>query len=443
MNCRRIIISLLIVTLAILFAPSLRAENWPHWRGPQMNGSSGETGLPVQFSKTNNVKWSVDLPGPAAATPVVWGNHLFVNSVDLKTKTLVAIALDRRSGKTLWQQQVAEGIRKDDRSNFASPSPVTDGKLVFFYYGNGDLVAFDFDGKKVWSRNIQKDYGPLAFQWTYSTSPTLYEGKLIIQVLQRNVPVGGRGFTDRPNDSYLLALDPTTGQELWKHIRPSEARQESLEAFTTPIPFTHDGRSEILVAGGDCISGHDPASGKELWRWGTWNPDRVTHWRLVPSPVSGGGVVLACGPKGAAVYAVKAGAKGTLQDSGFAWKSQDRDVTTDVSTPLFYKGRFYILDGDKRNMACVEPATGKILWQGNLGNPVTIQASPTAADDKIYVMNFRGDVFVLQTGDQFKVLHTAAFGDEGDNLLRSSIAISQGNLFIRTGGKLYCIGKTM
>jgi outer membrane protein assembly factor BamB len=428
--------------LALLLPVALlRAENWPNWRGPAFDGSSQEKSLPTEFSKTNQVKWATEMPGPAASTPIVWADHVFASSIDRQGGTLVALGLDRKTGKVLWQKEVGPGTHLDDKSNFASPSPVTDGDQVFFYYGNGELAAFDYAGKKAWARNIQKDYGPFAYQWTYAASPTLYQGRLYIQVLQRNVPVNGRGRPEGPNDSYLLALDPKTGVELWRHVRPADARQESLEAYSTPLPFTHEGRTEILIAGGDCISGHNPATGAELWRWGTWNPTRITHWRLVPSPVGGGGVVLACGPKGAPVCAVKAGASGTLADTALAWKSNGGDISSDVSTPLFYQGRFYVLNSDRKSLSCVEPASGKVLWTGATGSRAKIEASPLGADGKIYVMNFRGDVFVLAAGDEFKVLHTAAMGEDGDNNLRSSIAVSQGHLYIRTGSKLYCIGK--
>jgi outer membrane protein assembly factor BamB len=259
-------------------------------------------------------------------------------------------------------------------------------------------------------------------------------------VLQRNVAVNGRG-RDK-NESYLLALDPKTGKELWKHVRPSEAVAESLEAFSTPIPHTHNGRSEILITGGDCITGHSPETGKELWRWGTWNPQKIGHWRLVPSPVAGAGVALACGPKNAPIFAVKLGGNGTLPDSALAWQSVERDVTSDVPTPLFYKGKFYVLNGGKKKLLCVEPSDGKVIWSGDLETRAVFEASPTAADDKIYMMDHRGNVFVVSAAtDGFKLLSSAAMGDEGDNNLRSSIPISQGQLFIRTGKSLYCIGK--
>jgi len=428
---------------ALLTLPPTHAANWPHWRGPNFDGSSPEKNLPDSFSKTENVKWTANLPGPSAATPIIWGDTVFVSSTDLKTKTLRAIALDRKTGKELWNQECGVGFNKDDRSNFASPSPTTDGKLVFFYYGNGDLAAFDFAGKKIWSRNIQKDYGSFAFQWTYSTSPTLFDGKLFIQVLQRDVPVRGGGRTDGPNDSYLLALDPQTGKEIWKHIRPSDAVAESREAFTTPIPYTHAGRTELLVSGGDCISGHDLKTGAELWRWGTWNPQKIGHWRLVPSPSAGAGVVLAPAPKNAPIYAVKLGLNGKLADSDLAWKSSDadREVSTDVCTPLFYQDKFFVVHGDRRTIACVDPATGKPEWTGELAPRVKIECSPTGADDKIYFMNFKGEVFVVEAGKEFKLLNTIPMGDDADNDLRSGIAASQGNLFIRTGSKLYCVGK--
>ncbi len=424
----------------VCLSGSLGAENWPHWRGPHFNGSSTEQKLPPTFSKTNNVQWVAPLPGPAAATPIIWGDRVFISSTDLRTKTLHAFALDRRTGKELWNHEIAPGFNLDDKSNLASPSPVTDGELVCFLYGTGDLVAFDFSGKKLWARNLQKDYGQFAYQWTYGASPTLFDGKLFIQVLQRDVAVHGRGRKDGPNDSYLLALAPKSGQEIWKHIRPSEAHEESHEAYSTPIPFEHAGRQEILITGGDCISGHSLTDGAEFWRWGSWNPNRITHWRLVPSPVTGGDVVLACAPKGSPVFAVKAGSKGALDDSGLAWTIQDREVSSDVGTPLFYQGRFYVLNGDKKNIARIDPATGKADWIGDLGTRVKIESSPTGADGKIYFQNFRGEVFVVAAAAEFKLLHVAAMGDEDDNDLRSTVAVAQGGLFIRTGSKLYCVG---
>lgn len=418
----------------------VNAQDWPHWRGPYFNGSAPEQKLPTRFTKTEGVAWTAPMPGEAGSTPAVTGDWIFVSSADAPSRTLVAFGLDRRTGKERWRHTVADQDSRDRMSNYASPSPVTDGKHVWFFYGQGDLVAYTLDGTEVWRRNIQKDHGTFAFGWSFASSPLLYDGRLYLQVLQRNVPVDGRGRTDGPNESYLLAMDPATGKDLWRTVRPSEAVAESLEAFTSPVPFKHGDRDEILIAGGDCISGHDPDNGRELWRWGTWNPTRIGHWRLVPSPVGGGGVVLACAPKGGAVYGIQAGQNGTLPDDGYAWKSADRDLSTDVSSPLYYKDRYFVVNSDKKIILCVQPATGDVLWKGELPSRTKIEASPVAADGKIYVTNFSGDVFVIGTGDRYELLHTTELGDERDRRTRSSVAIAHGQLFIRTTGVLYAIG---
>ncbi len=428
-----------VLTALSFFLPAT-ADNWPQWRGPHFNGSSDEKGLPSNWSKESAL-WKTDLPGPSAATPVIWGDRVFVSTTDLGTKTLHALCLDRATGKIVWDKQIAEGIQRDRNSNFASPSPVADANRVFFFYGNGALAAFDHSGKELWSRSITKDYGDFAYQWTFSASPTLHHGKLYVEVLQRNVPVNGHGRTDGPIDSFLLALDPSTGKTLWRVVRPNEAVAESKEAYTTPIPFTYKGRDEILIAGGDCVTGHDPETGKELWRWGTWNPRKIEHWRLVPSPVAGDGIVLACAPKGDPIYAIKLGGKGNLNDSAIAWKTdQQRELSSDVPTPLFYDGDFFILGDAKRKLARVDPKTGSVKWMADLPGRRKYEASPTAADGKIYFMNFGGDTVVVDAA-KGELLSTIPMGDPGDDMIRASISISHGQLFIRTNQKLYCVQK--
>lgn len=441
--------------LGLCVSHPLQAENWAQWRGPHFNGSSSEKNLPTTFSRTEGVVWNAPLPGPSGATPVVFGDRLFVSSADEAAKTCVALAFETKTGKELWRVKITDGMGRDRMSTFSNSSPVTDGKHVWFFYGTGDFVCLDLSGKEIWRRNIEKDYGQFAFQWTFSSSPLLFDGRLYLQVLQRNVPVNGRGQKDGPNASYLLALDPATGKELWKVIRPAEAKEESLEAFSTPMPYTHAGRTELLITGGDCVSGADPKTGREFWRWGTWNPTRIGHWRLVPSPTAGAGVVLACGPKDSPVYAVKLGGKGELPITEVAWQShvqstEDatkaarsldvRELSSDVPTPLFYEGKFYVLNGGKKKLFCLEPS-GKIVWSGDLKGKGIFQSTPTGADGKIYAMNFAGEVFVVQAGgSEFKLLHTAEMA-EGENTLRAAVVPSQGHLFIRTGKNLYCVGK--
>ncbi len=436
----RTLITLFALTLTLtLSAPLGWAENWDNWRGPAWNGSSPETGLPTKIGKDTNVKWKVELPGSSASTPIIHGDRVFVSTVVDKTHKLMAMCFDRKTGKPLWSHEIGVGEPTDNRANKAAPSPTTDGKHVVYFYGTGDLVAFTVDGKPAWRRSITRDYGEFSFLWTFSSSPILYKGKLFLPVMQRDEPVRGRG--KRGAESFLLAIDPATGKNVWRIIRPSNARAESLEAFTSMIPYEGAGRSELLVAGGDALTGHDPQTGKELWRWGTWNPSRIGHWRLVPSAVAGGGVVLACAPKGDPVYAVKTGATGDVsRNGGLVWKSEDRNVSSDVATPLYYMGKFYVLNGERKALSCVEPKTGKVVWQREQLGRSIYRASPTGADGKIYTINHAGHVTVFdaKTGD---TLHETELGKSGTNLVRPTIAVSQGNVYVKVDGTLYCFGK--
>ncbi len=419
----------------------LSAADWPQWRGPFFNGSTDEIDLPETFSRTENVAWVADLPGSSAATPIVWGDSVFVSSTDVARNKLVAICLESKTGKVRWQHDVADGIRRDSRSNFAAPSPATDGDTVVFFYGNGDLLGFDLEGNIKWRRNIQRDYGQFAFLWTFSSSPVLYDGKLFLQVLQRDVPVDGRGFSDRENVSYLLAMDPQTGKTLWQQTRPSKARAESREAFSTPVPFELNGRKQLLVVGGDTLTAHDPETGKELWRWGTWNPNRITHWRHVTSPVAGAGVVLVCAPKRDPIYAILADGEGDRAEEAIAWTSRsERLLSSDVPTPAFYDGDFFILSDVRKSLSRVEPRSGEIKWTARTPGDAKYEASPTVGDNKVYLINFLGTVVVLNATDG-RILHEVSMDDPSDDdPVRSPVVAAQGHLLIRTSRHLYCVG---
>ena len=426
---------------AVALSVSAYGENWPQFRGPTFNGSTTETNLPDNWSRTENIAWTADLPGASAATPIVWEDHVFISSTNPENDTLNALCFDRQTGKLLWQHEVAKGIRRDDRSTFAEGSPATDGKLVVFFYGSGPLVAYDFSGRELWSRNIQDDYGEFAFQWTFATSPLLFDGKLYIQVLQRDAPARGHGMKDQENKSYILALEPETGKELWRHIRPSQAVAESREAFSTPVPYQAGGRKQLLVIGGDDLTGHDPATGKELWRWGTWNPTRIRHWRHVTSPIAGDDIILVCAPKQEPIYAIESGGTGLLDDRAVAWVSRDdREVAADVPTPAFYDGDFFVLNDLRRMLCRVEPRTGEVKWRVRTPGSDKYEASPLAADGKIYLMNFVGDV-VIVSAKSGEILNNISMDDPGDENVRSTISAAQGQLFVRTNRKLYCVGK--
>jgi len=424
--CRLLAVSL--AMLVVSATPAI-AEDWPQWRGPFFNGSTTETGLPTDWSPTTNVAWVADLGGVGGSTPVICGDDVFATAQHPGTKKLWALCLNRADGSLKWKHPMGVGFANRMGNTGASPSPIADGRRAFFLFGTGELAAFDTDGKELWRRNIPKDHGKFEMLWDYGSTPLLYKGKLYLQVIH------GAVRSKNPADSYLLCIDPATGKDLWKHIRPSDARSESRQAFTTPYPLEEGGRAAIVLVGGDCLTAHDLAGGKELWRSDTYNPSRGRLMRTVPSPVAADGMVIACGPKHMAMHAVNGSLSGPAKRK---WTWTIKDNSPDVCTPLVWGGRFYVLDGGKKVMTCIEPKTGKILWKGDLDAPAKIETAPTGADGRIFFMSQAGEVVILEAGDAFKVLKRIRMGGEK---CQSAIAAAGGQLFIRTDTKLYCIGK--
>jgi outer membrane protein assembly factor BamB len=424
--------------LALLIAAPGHAENWPQWRGPYFNGSTTETNLPTQWSTNEGVAWTTPLPGYSGATPVIWEESVFVSSPD-EQKNLLLLCLDRKSGQVRWQKVVAAGDRQSGRNNAASPSPVTDGQRVFILYATGDLAAFDFAGQELWRRNLAKEYGRFANMWMYGSSPLLYQGKLYVQVLQSRLrPDGYRHALGDPpeRESFLLCLDPPSGTNLWRHIRPTDARSEAQEAYTTPMPVIGKEGLEIILVGGNYVTAHSADTGAELWRCGGLNARNELYWRTVPSAVAADGMIIACGPKGDPVLGIRDGGKGLVTATHIAWKLTEH--TSDCVTPLFYQHKLFVLDGDHQVMTCLDPQTGAQKWQGNLGVREIFRASLTGADGKIYCLSESGTAVVLEAGDELKILATIRMGEPP---VRSSIAVARGDLFIRTAKNLYCVRK--
>lgn len=447
------------ITAALLLASlslqtAVLAENWPNWRGPDQDGSSPETGLPEKFSTTEGVRWAATVPGLSASAPVIWGGNVFLTAPVVAEKKLVGLCYDKETGEEKWRVTISEGseVQWDDKSNLASPSAATDGDRVYFLFANAIAAACDFSGKTVWKRDFKETHGAFATQWTYGSSPTIDSGKLYIQVLQRNESFTFQGKFDKGTpgkdlSSYILAIDPANGKDIWKQIRPSTAKIESLEAFSSPVFTTYKGQRLMLISGGDTLTIHNAETGKEFSRIATWNPPGEGYnsfFRLVPSPVVGDGIAIVCAPKNSPVYALPLDAKGETQP---AWQTEAKGVTSDVPTPAFYKGHFYVLDGGRKTLSCLEPKTGKVLWTGELGGKTKFESSPTVADDKVYCMNFWGEVYVARANtDKFELLSVNEMGDgskpNGNAAsVRSSISVSGSSLFIRTQEKLYRVGK--
>jgi len=410
----------------VLIAQGVAVADWPQWRGPGFDGEAKAEGLPVEFGPDHHLAWSVKLPGPGAATPVVAEGRVFVSTTG-PNQSLWAMAFDLNSGKELWTRKVSQGKPISGRSSLATPSPVTDGKDVWFFFGDGTLARFSAAGARRWSRNLHDELGTFAIIFGYSVSPMLHDGKLYMPVLQRDEKVRGRGSDG--GKSFLLILNAANGKTLHQATRPTKARQESMEAYTTAMPMTVGDGHQIIVAGADVLTGHDAKTGQELWRWGNYNLRNVRNHRLVTSPVVLGEHIVLCEPRGGVVFAI------TADGAKVAWKNDQRDIGTDVATPAVAQGDVFVLNGEKQMIARLDGKNGNVKWntpiRGNL-----LRASPAVADGKVYCINHNADVFVLDAATG-KLLATNRL-DDGSTQARASIVVTNNRLLIRTDTHLYC-----
>jgi outer membrane protein assembly factor BamB len=413
--------SCLIAVFVALAVGQTAAEHWPQWRGPQLNGISGEKNLPVKWSTTENVTWKLAMPAWSGSTPIVWGDHLFLNVSDGKEMSLWNI--DRTKGGVRWKRPLGGGDRRMMKQNMSSPSPVTDGTLVWVMTGTGILKAFDFNGKELWMRDIQQDYGRFGLQWGYASSPLLFENALYVQVLHGM-------HTDDP--SYLLRIDKMSGKTIWRVERPTRARFESPDAYTTPALLRHAGGTEVVITGGDVVTGHDPATGKELWRADGLNPRNDGSYRIVASPIVHGELLFAPSRE-RPLLALKPGGRGDVTSSHVLWSFNNGP---DVPTPVT-DGTYLYSINDRGIMFVLEAKTGKTVYGPQRLRSATYSGSAVLADGKIYITDEDGVTSVIQSGPKFSLL---AENDLGDYTL-SSPAISEGQIFVRTAAALYAIGQ--
>ncbi len=410
-------------TLALLLSAgaTVAAGNWPQWRGPDQNGVSAERNLPLKWGAAENVAWKLAMPDRSGSTPIVWGERVFLNASEGDELSLWCV--DRSKGAVLWKRKLGGGNVKMRKHNMSSPSPVTDGKTVWVMTGTGVLKSFDFEGRELWSRDIQKDYGQFGLNWGYASSPLLHGDSLYVQVLH------GMN-TDDP--SYVLRLDKKTGKTLWRVERPTDAVRESPDAYTTPALLSYGKTLEVVVSGGDYVTGHDPATGKELWRAGGLNPDREPFYRVVASPIAFDGLVYVP-TRVKPLLVLRAGGRGDVSKSHLAWSTPNGP---DVPTPVT-DGKYFYVVNDRGIVWCLDAKTGKEVYAQQRLKPGTYSGSPVLADGKIYVTNEDGVTSVIKAGPQFEVL---AENDLAEYTL-SSPAVSDGQIFIRTSGHLYCIGQ--
>lgn len=412
----------LLTGLLVSFASALpHAENWPAWRGPSANGISNEKNLPVTWSKTQNVTWRLALPEWSGSTPAIWNDRIFLNVAEGQNLSLWAV--DRDKGTVLWKKHLSGGNHQERKQNMSTPSPVTDGTHVWIMTGTGILKAFDFTGAEVWMRDIQKDYGRFGLNWGYASSPLLHEDSLYVQVLH-----GMK--TDDP--SYLLRIDKLSGKTRWHVERPTTAQRESPDSYTTPALLKYGTTLEVVITGGDAVTGHDLATGKELWRANGLNPDNNPSYRIVASPFVVNEIIYAP-TRERPMLALKPGGRGDVLRSHVLFSFESGP---DVPTPVTDGTYLYVIR-DNGVMFCLDAKTGKTIYGPQRLPPATYSGSPVLADGKIYVINEDGVTAVIKAGPKFELMAT---NDLGEYTL-SSPAVSEGQIFLRTDTGLYAIGK--
>lgn len=422
---RTALAAVLVTTLA---GVTLSADSWPQWRGPSLDGTAKDTGLPTTWSATQNVAWKLPLPAYSGSTPIIWDNLVFLNvATEATTGRIELWAIDRDRQTVAWKRPLANENRRGQKQNMSTPSPVTDGRHVWAMTGTGIIKAFTMAGAEVWTRDIQRDYGQFGIQFGYGSSPLLHQGSLYVQVLHGML-------TDDP--SYVLRLDGLTGRTSWRVERPTKALRESPDAYTTPTVLTHNGQTQLIITGGDAVTAHDLATGAEIWRADVLNPTRQTNFRIVASPLIVGDMVIAptrVGP----LAAVRAGGRGDVAASHVAWTfHRGPDVPTPVSD-----GTLLYLVSETGVVYCVDVKTGALVY-----GPVRLpndfySASPLLADGKIYVTGeTTGVTTVFKAGPQFEILASNTFDDACAPYCLSSIAVSQGQLFVKTSAHLWVVG---
>ena len=415
-----------LTTSCLALVATLHAENWPAWRGPQANGISSEKGLPTKWSTEENIAWKLPMPSRSGATPIIWNDHIFLNvATAMQSGDLELWAVDRKKGQPMWKRPLGSGNNQQRKQNMSTPSPVTDGTTVWVMTGTGILKAFDFKGTELWMRDVQKDYGRFGLNWGYASSPLLHQGALYIQVLH-----GMK--TDDP--SYVMKVDAKSGKTVWKVNRPTNAIDESPDAYTTPLLVRTGKTVEIAVTGGDIVTGHDPETGKELWRANGLNPSNDPYYRIVASSIVAGDLIIAP-TRNRPMLALKPGGSGNVTQSHKAWSF---DLGPDVPSPVS-DGKLVYVVRDNGVVHALDLKTGAVVWGPQRLKTGAYSSSPVLADGKLYITSENeGMTSVFTAGPKFEVVAENPL----DDYCLASPAVSNGQIFIRTDKFLWAIGKS-
>ncbi len=408
-NRKIIVLLCLAMPLVLIFSDAALAENWPGWRGPRGDGTSREKNLPLRWSETQNVMWKIPIPGKGHASPIVWGRHIFVVTALKEKKQRILLCLDRKDGKILWQRVVLEAPleRINSLNSYASSTPATDGQKVYVSFLDRDkmfVAAYDFDGNKVWAVWP----GVFSSMHGYCSSPVIWKDKVIVN-----------GDHDGP--SYIVALDRTTGQTIWKTPRPNRTR-----SYCTPIIRQIDGRNQMVLSGTMCVASYDPDNGEQHWLI-----DGPTEQYVASLVYNGELLFMTCGFPKLFMQAIRPDGRGNVTDTHVLWQ-KDSDCSY-VPSPIAF-GPYFLVVADNGVATCFEAKTGKSCWRERLGPHYS--ASLVSANGLVYFLSDKGVMTVVKPGAELDIV---ARNELGENTYASP-AISDGQMFLRGAKHLYCIG---
>ena len=441
---------LLWVSLCLAFTAAAQAQNWPSFRGPNASGVAEGSATPTEWDaeKRVNILWKTPIPGLGHSSPVVWGDRVFVTTAvssdpksefrhglygdvtpakDMSKHSWRVYALDKRTGKFIWERTAYEGVPKAKRhpkNTQATPTPVTNGEVVVAFFGSEGLYAYDFDGKLLWKHDLGMlsagwFYDP-DYEWGVGSSPIIYKDLVIVQC-------------DVQENSFIAAFSLKDGKQVWRRAR------NELPSWGTPTVYEGKTGAELITHATKFIRGYDPLTGKELWQL-SGNSEITT-----PTPIIAHGLIYVTnGYRGIQpIYAIRPGAQGDISLKGdaesnqfIAWSKKQGGPYT--PTPIVY-GDYLYTCSNNGIMAAYNAKTGERIYRQRIaGRGGAYSASPVAADGKLYFPSEDGEVFVVRAGPKYELLATNPMGE----VLMATPAISDGIIFVRGIKNLYAVGKS-
>jgi outer membrane protein assembly factor BamB len=402
-------------TAALTDEPATPATDWPRWRGPNADGVAEGRTLPIRWSQTENIRWSVKLPGWGTSSPVVYGSRVFVTSQIAAggKKSLLTLCYARRDGKELWRHDFGFGVDQPthEKSNLAVNTPTVTHDAVYVAFGNADIARYTHEGKLIWVQRYLPRFGDPRMAWGYCLSPVVLDDSVLFP------------WNHHKGPCFLIGLDQRTGAIAWKKPRPIGT------AHATPLVVTHHGQKDILVPGQNRLTAFDARSHAQLWQYG--EGEGPYNGEIISSPVYGDGMAFLQLWRESKIHAIRLRGDGKPPEA--VWVSKKPGPVE--PSLLYYRGLVYALM-DNGVLVCLDGKTGEEHYRQRLG--AACNSSPVASDGHIFLSDNDGKTFVVAAGKEYRLLGTNPLGER----ITASPAISGNDLLYRTDSHLYCIGQS-